>query len=328
MMARLLKRDPSMQRLRYSLLLLLLLPAASAQVLATSPFSTAIARARGLEAGALATDVPHHIHYDLKLYDHRGNRTKGTWDQWSDPLHFTRTDIVAGKFHYTHIEDLVHTIQWRHFNTVMPLKVYDLRWNFIEPVYAVTWFSLPAGGRTVQFEQVEGSPFDCTKVLFQMRVCFDPFVHVLAFAQVFNQTMTWEDWQPLGTHMIPGRFRIYDGGELMVEAAGKAEVVKSFPPDLFTIPANEPDMGEPENSGMTPHTIVGSKPVPLDMVYGNLLVKLEVAADGEVHKVHLVDSDDDDLISAGMEFAKHLSFAAQPAPFEQYIYLRYMPGVG
>jgi hypothetical protein len=316
-----------MQRLRYSLLLLLLLPAASAQVLATSPFSTAIARARALEAGALATDVPHHIHYDLKLYDHRGNRTKGTWDLWSDPLHFTRTDIVAGKFHYTHIEDLAHTIQWRHFNTLMPLKVYDLRRNFIEPVYAVTWFSLPAGDRTVQFEQVEGSPFDCTKVLFQMRVCFDPFVHVLAFAQVFNQTMTWEDWQPVGTHMIPGRFRIYDGGGLIVEATGKAEVVKSFPPGLFTIPAHEPDMGEPENRGMTPHAIVGSKPVPLDMIYGNLLVKLEVAADGQVHKAHLVDSDDDDLISPGMEFAKHLSFAAQPAPFEQYLYLRYMPGV-
>lgn len=316
-----------MQRLWFALCLLAVTHAGWAQVVSNPPFGSAISHARTLEAGALAGDVPHHIHYDLKLYNHKGKLTTGTWDIWRDPLHFTRTDIVAGDFHYTHIEDLVHTIQWRHFNTVMPLKVYDLRENYREPASAVSYFSMPSGSNTVHFEQVEGLPFDCTNLRFQMQVCFDPLVHVLAFARVFNQTMTWEDWQPIGMHTIPRRFRIYDAGRVMVEASGTADVVKTFPPGLFTIPPNEPDMGEPEDDGATPHKVVGSKPVQLDLLYGNLLVKVAVNAGGEVHKVDLIDADDDDLIKPAVEFAKHLTFAPQSAPFEQYIYVKYNVGV-
>jgi hypothetical protein len=318
-----------MRCLLFVLILLSCWPATFAQVVSNPPFSAAIARARALEAGALATDVPHHIHYDLKLYSHTGKLTRGTWDMWSDPLRFTRSDIVAGDFHYTHIEDLVHTTQWRHFNTVMPLKVYDLLQNYAEPGFAVSYFALP--GHDVHFEQVQGSPFSCTSQVLQMRVCFDPLAHVLAFAEMFNQTVTWEDWQPIGTHTVARRFRIYDAGRIMVEASGKAEVVKSFPPGLFTIPPDEPDMGEPEDNGTAAHKVIGSKPVKLDMLYGNLLIRVKVDADGKVHKADLIDADDDDLIHDAMEFAKHLTFAPQvtngvAAPFEQYIYLRYALG--
>ena len=315
--------------MRTGLLLLPLMlcwPTAFAQVVSKPPFSTAIARARALEAGALATDVPHHIHYDLKLYSHTGKRTKGTWDIWRDPLRFTRTDIVAGDFHYTQIEDLVHTTQWRHFNGVMPLKVHDLLQNYREPEFAVSYFAIPAPSHYVHFAQVQGSPFSCTNEQLQMRVCFDPLAHVLAFAEMFNQTVTWEDWQPIGRHMVPRVFRIYDAGRTMVEASGKAEVVKTFPPNLFAIPANEPDMGEPEDNGASPHKVVRIKPVHLDLLYGNLLLRVEVDADGKVHKVHVIDADDDDLIQSGVEFAKNLAFAPQNAPFEQYIYLRYALG--
>ena len=318
-----------MRCLLFVLIVLSCWPATFAQVVSNPPFSAAIARARALEAGALATDVPHHIHYDLKLYSHTGKLTRGTWDMWSDPLRFTRSDIVAGDFHYTHIEDLVHTTQWRHFNTVMPLKVYDLLQNYAEPGFAVSYFALP--GHDVHFEQVQGSPFSCTSQVLQMRVCFDPLAHVLAFAEMFNQTVTWEDWQPIGTHTVARRFRIYDAGRIMVEASGKAEVVKSFPPGLFTIPPDEPDMGEPEDNGTAAHKVIGSKPVKLDMLYGNLLIRAKVDADGKVHKAALIDADDDDLIHDAMEFAKHLTFAPQvtngvAAPFEQYIYLRYALG--
>jgi len=318
--------------MRSVLLLLIVLcqwPAVLAQVVSNTPFATAIARARALEAGALATDIPHHIHYDLKLYSHTGKLTKGTLDIWSDPLRSTRTDIVAGDFHYTHIEDLVHTTQWRHFNTVMPLKVYDLLQNYAEPGFAVSYFALP--GHAVHFEQIQGSPFSCTSQTFQMRVCFDPLAHVLAFAEMFNQTVTWEDWEPMGTHTVARRFRIYDAGRIMVEASGNAEIVKSFPPGLFTIPPNEPDMGEPEDNGSTPRKVVSFKPVHLDMLYGNLLIRVKVDAEGKVHKADLIDADDDDLIHDAVEFAKHLTFAPQitngvATPFEQYIYLRYAPG--
>jgi hypothetical protein len=309
-------------------LLVMLLPAASAQVLASEPFTTAIEHARALEAGATPTDLPHHIHYDLKLYSHKGKLTTGTWDIWRDPQHFTRADIVAGDFHYTHIEDLVLKKQWRHFNTIMPLKIYDLRENYRDPGFAVTQFATQPQAR-VRFQQVQGSPFECTsQLLFQVRICFDPLAHVLAFAQIYNQEVTWEDWQPLGTHTVPQRFRIYDAGRIMVEAAGHAEIVKTFPPGLFVIPPDQPDMGEPENDASTPHQVLKFKTTDLAELYGNVLVQLHVDETGKVRKVDLIDADDDDIVDESKRFAKHLTFAPRitngvPTPFTQYMYLKY-----
>jgi hypothetical protein len=317
-----------MRSLVSALFLVLLVPAGRAQVLANQPFDTALSRARALEAGATATDLPHHVHYDLKLYNHKGKLTTGTWDIWRDPQHYIRADIVAGDFHYTHIEDLILKKQWRHFNTLMPLKVFDLRENYREPAYADSVFSSKQPRRYVRFQQIEGSPFECTNQILEIRVCFDPLAHVLAFAEMFNQTVTWEDWQPLGTHSVPRRFRIYDAGRVMVEAAGSADVVKTFPPDLFVIPPDQPDMGEPEDDGSTPHKLLQAGQAHLDLLYGNALVQVEVGPDGKVKKVNLVDADDDDIIHESERFAKHLTFAPPmkdgvPTPFDQYIYLHY-----
>jgi hypothetical protein len=132
-----------------TLFLMMLLPTARGQVLATRPFDQAISHARALEAGATATDLPHHVHYDLKLYSHKGKLTTGTWDIWRDPQHYIRADIVAGDFHSTHIEDLILKKNWRRFNSVMPLKVYDLRQNYLEPKFLVDMFSAPGTKRTV-----------------------------------------------------------------------------------------------------------------------------------------------------------------------------------
>ena len=318
-----------MRSLPTALLLILLLSTAHAQVLATQPLARALSHARALEAGATATDLPHHVHYELQLYNHKGKLTRGTWDIWRDPQHYVRTDIVAGDFRYTDIEDLIQKKKWRHFNTVMPLKIYDLRQNYPEPDYAVNLFNSIVDAQTsVTFQQVQGSPFDCTSEILRTRICFDPLAHVFAFTQMFNQTITWEDWQPLGAHTVPRRFRIYDAGRIMAEANGHADIVKTFPPGLFTIPPNQPDMGEPEDDGSTPHKIVSSQAVQLDELYGNALVNLLVKADGKVGKVDLIDADDDDIVHLSVEFAKHLTFAPElknglPTPFQQYIYLRY-----
>ena len=315
-----------------AVLLIFAASTAAAQVIANSQFRTALERARAIEAGATAGDLPHHVHYDLKLYNHKGKLTTGSWDIWRDPQHSIRTDIAAGDFHYTEIEDLMRKKQWRHFNTLMPLKVYDLRQNYAEPAFIAELFAGQEPGGGVHFQQVQGAPFECTSEILQMRVCFDPLAHVFAFAQMFNQTITWEDWQAVGSHSIPKRFRIYDAGRVMVEADGQAQVVKSFPAGLFAIPADEPDMGKPEDNGSTPHKIASNKPVHLDLLYGNLLVRLEVRGEGSVEKATLIDADDDDLVKPAMEFAKHLVFAPEisngvPTPFEQYIYLRYGAGL-
>ncbi len=310
----------------------LLLPDGRAQVLATHPFSAEMERARALEAGASPTDVPHHVHYDLKLYNRKGKLTTGTWDIWRDPQHYVRAEIVAGDFHYTHIEDLARKRSWRHFNTVMPLKVYDLRQNYREPDFLVKQFSAAGVKSDVGFREVAGSPFDCTSKIADQQICFDPLVHMLAFAQMLNQTVTWEDWQPLGSHSVPKRFRIYDAGRVMVEAAGTAEVVKKFPDGLFVIPANEPDMGEPEEAGAAPHEVTGMKPVEMVSLYGNVLIQVSVDSDGHVRKSTVIDADDEDLVHDAEEFAHHLTFAPQikdgvAVPFEQYIYLRHAPAI-
>lgn len=316
-------------------LILLLLPAAlTAQVLAREPFATEIERAVALEAGATATDVPHHVHYDLKLYDYRHKLTTGTWDIWRDPQHYVRSDIAAGDFHYTHIDDMAQQRQWRHFDHVLPLKLFDLRQNYEKPEVPVALFRdrklVP--NSMVTFQQIDGSPFDCTAEYMEMRICFDAVAHVLAFAQIMNQTITWEDWQLLGTHSVPRRFRIYDGNRLIVEAAGKAEEVKTFPRTLFVIPAGEPDMGEPENDGAAPHRVIGSKPLGMNLLYGNALMHLFVKPNGRVRKADLIDADDDDLISDTKHFVRDLTFAPQikdgaAVAFEQYLYVQHSPSV-
>jgi hypothetical protein len=118
----------------------------------------------------------------------------------------------------------------------------------------------------------------------------------------------------------------------MVEAAGTAEQVKTFPPGLFVIPADQPDMGEPENDGAIPHKVVGTKPVHLEQLYGNVLVQLHVGVDGKVKKTTLIDADDDDIVDEAKQFAHHLVFEPQirdgaATAFDQYIYLRCAIGV-
>jgi hypothetical protein len=303
---------------------------ASAQVQATRPFSTYMERALGLEAGATASDLPHHVHYDLKLYNHKGKLTTGTWDLWRDPQHSIRVDIVAGDFHYTHIEDLILKKQWRHFNTFMPLKVFDLRQDYAEPQYAVQIIAEEKPARSVYFQQIDKLPFDCANDLLGPRICFDPIAHVLAFAELWNQSMTWEDWQPLGVHSVPQRFRIYDAGRVMVEAAGHAEIVKTFPRGIFIISANEPDMGEPELDGSIPHKVISMKPENLQPLYGNVLMQVTVGVDGKVKKLTLIDADDDDIVGDAKHFAKRLTFApeiknGEATPFETYLYLSHGP---
>jgi hypothetical protein len=312
---------------------LLLIPAAiGAQVIESHPFATELTRALALEAGATANDVPHHVHYDLKLYDRHHKLTTGTWDIWRSPQHYVRTNIDAGDFHYTHIQDLALHKDWRHFDSFMPLKIFDLRQNYDKPKVPVALFNNPeiASKSMVTFQQVDGSPFDCTPEYLAMRVCFDPIAHVLAFAQMMNQTVTWENWQPIGKHSIPQRFRIYDGDRLIVEASGKAEEVRTFPPDLFVIPAGQPDMGEPENDGAAPHRIISMKPMKLDLLYGNALVHLFVDPTGEVKKLEVVDADDDALIGDTKHFSRDLKFAPQmkdgvAVPFDEYMYIQHSP---
>lgn len=319
-----------MLKLLPTVFLLLVSTAVRAQVLAKHPFAIEMARSLALEAGATASDIPHHVHYDLKLYDRHHKLTAGSWDIWRDPQHYVRTDFVAGGFHYTHIKNLAQHSDWRHFDHVLPLKLFDLRQNYERPEVAVAFFSDRKlnPDPMVTFAEVDSSPFDCTAEVLEIRICFDPIAHVLAFAQIMNQTITWEDWQPLGTHSVPRRFRIYDGDRLIVEASGTAEEVKTFPGKLFVIPAGEPDMGEPEEDGVVPHKIISMKPLSMNMLYGNVLMHLFVGPDGRVKKEEVVDADDNELIGDSRRFSRSLIFSPQmkggvAVPFEQYLYVQH-----
>lgn len=319
-----------MRALHVVVLSMVVLPVARAQVLATQPFAVALRQAMALEAGATATDVPQHVHYELKLYDVHRHLTRGTWDIWRDPQHYIRTDMVAGEFRYTHIQDLARHVEWRHFNRRMPLKVYDLHQNYVEPAYAVTWFQLPLLEAQTHFEQVAGAPFECTETVADSRICFDPLAHVLAFAQSVQQTMTWENWQPVGLHSVPGRFRIYDNGQLIVEAAGQATVVKTFPQGLFTIPDGEPDMGNPQLDGMKPHPILHYRRFSQQPYYGNALVTAAVGPDGRVMKAKVIDSDDSYIEGDAKKFVRHLVLTPEKmgginVGFQDFFYVMHWP---
>jgi hypothetical protein len=91
-------------------------------------------------------------------------------------------------------------------------------------------------------------------------------------------------------------------------------------------------MGEPENDGATPHKVVATKPIHLEMLYGNVLIQVHVDEEGKVKKTTLLDADDDDIIDEAKRFAHHLVFVPQirdgaTTPFDQYIYLRCAIGV-
>ncbi len=307
------------------LVVLLFVPGSPvAQVLQTSRYATVLSHARALTAGSTASDVAHHIHYDLKFRDRHGHEFTATYDIYRDPPRQTRVDIVAGDYRYTHIRDLMNKRDWKHFSGDMPLKIFDLRDVLIEPKPEIYRLEQSQPPPAVRPEMIDGSPFACASNQVSVRVCFDPLIRTFAFAQVFNQTVTYDDWQRIGTHAIPGKISLYDGKKPLVEATGKVETVRKFPPLLF-VPGDEPTQSEDED-----HRLIRFKPQPDFPFYGNVQLQISVNEKGKVTKTKLIDSDNHHLDEVATSYARSFRFApenanGQPSSFTSVFYLHYFP---
>lgn len=310
---------------------LLFAASSSGQVIQTRTLASAVRQARRLLAGATASDLPHHVHYDVKFRDRYGHKATATFDIYRDPLRFIRVDVTSGGYHSESVEDLIGKHNWRHVTGEVPLKLFDLDDILLAPQPAL--FGLDRGGLNhsgrgsipVHQEMVNRSPYLCADDHEAIRVCFDPLIRAFVFAQVFNETFVYSDWMRIGTHAIPAKIQIFDDSKVLVEATGSVEPVKKFPPSFFQ-PAPQ------QGSDQKPlPKVVHMQAVPASPFYGNVEIQITIDPAGKVTDAKILDSDDKRINRPALKFARGLAFAPPDAgannapPLTTLFYLHYFP---
>jgi Gram-negative bacterial TonB protein C-terminal len=298
-----------------------------AQIMQNTDYELELEHAKSLLAGLTETDIPHHLHYDLKLYDREGHQTDATYDVYRDPTRSQRVEINAGDYQFTHITNLRDHTDWQHSNGPAPLKVYDFGRVMDLPQAAIDRFAKqPQAVKSMSREQLQGAPLLCANDNAGTAICFNPMIRLFAYAQMFNCTIMYDQWLPTGTHTVPGTIRIYEDKKLLVEATGTVEAVKQFPEQLMKIP-DTPSQVPPE----TQYKIVKSKPMDMsDARYGNVQIAVSVNEKGKATKESIMDSDDKHLEGVTRKYARDLVFEprikdGQPVPFEAVLYVEYYP---
>lgn len=297
------------------------------QVMQNTNYQQELQHAESLLAGLTTNDIPHHIHYDLTLYDREGHESTATYDIYRDPILYERTEIKAGDYQLTHITNVRDHVDWQHYTGDVPLKILDFERAVILPRTAVDRFAQePQNIKPMQMQQLEDTPLLCANDQAGTTICFSPLIHLFAYAQMFNRTIMYDQWLPIGTHSVPGSIHIYQDKKLLVEATGTVEAVSKFPDHFMQVP-DAPSMPSPESQ----YKIIKSKSLDQsDARYGNIQVEVSVDEKGHVAKESIIDSDDKHLEGAVRKFARNLVFEprmkdGQPVPFDASIYVEYYP---
>jgi hypothetical protein len=301
---------------------------ANAQIMQNTNYEQELRHVQSLIAGTTATDIPHHVHYDLKLYDRDGHEsTTGTYDVYRDPTRFQRVDIKVGEFQFTRISNLGNHLEWVHYTDRMPLKIVDFERVMDIPEAAVSRFAKELETvKQMQPQQLQGAPVLCANDNAGTAICFNPMIRLFSYAQMFNRTIMYDQWLPIGLHTVPGTIRIYEDKKLLLEATGTVEAVKTFPDHLLEIPET-PSQPSPDSD----YKIVKSKPMDLsDPQYGNVQIAVSIDEKGHTTKESIIDSDDKHLDGIARKYARDLVFEprlkdGQPVPFDTVIYLEYYP---
>lgn len=302
-----------------------------AQVPENTNYQREIKQAESLLADTSSTDIPHHVHYDLKLYDregdHAGHASTATYDIYRDPAIYTRIEIKAGGYEFTHIANVHDHKEWLRYTGIKPLRLYDFEQAFDRPKDAMGRFSLePNNIQQMQPQQLEDTPLLCANDNAGTAICFNPLIHLFAYAQMFNHTIMYDRWLPIGAHTVPGSIRVYQDKKLLLEATGTVEAVKKFPEHFMEIPET-PSQIDPDAA----HKIAHSKPVDITQpFFGNIEVSISVDEKGHVKKAEVLDSDDKRLEGIARKAAHHIVYEpqmenGQPVPFDTVIYLVYYP---
>jgi hypothetical protein len=304
-----------------------LVPSIGAQVMLNMNYERELRHAESLIAGSSVLDVAHHIHYDLKLYDRNGHESTATYDIYRAPLLCTRVEIKSGNYTFTHISSEREKKEWLRYSGERPLKVFDFQRAFDRPYSAIERLAQELHNiGQLQTDQLDGAPLLCANDHAGTAICFNPLLHLFAYAQMFNQTIMYDRWLPIGSHTVPGSIRIYEDKKLLVEATGTVEVVKKFPPGWMQLPA-EPSMPDPDIA----HPVVRRKPIDMtEAVYGNAEIAVSVDEKGHVKKADIVDSDEKKIEGLARKSAHGMVFVpqkenGQPTPFDTILYLEYYP---
>lgn len=310
-----------------SLMIALAFAHAQSQVLQNTDYAHEMAHAKALLAGATSADVPHHIHYDLKLYDRDGHESTATYDIYRDSNMYERIEIKAENYQLTRIGHLHDHKEWLHYTGDMPLKIVDFEAVVDVPKAAVNRFnSEPETVSTMHREQLEGAPLLCANDNDGTAICFNPMIRLFAYAQMFNRTIMYDQWLPIGSHTVPGTIRIYEDKKVLVDATGTVEAVKSFPDNFMEIPDTPSQPAQQDQ-----YKIVKSRSLDLSQArYGNVQIAVSVDEKGHVTKESIVDCDDKHLEGTFRKYARDLIFEprmkdGQPAPFDAVLYLEYYP---
>ncbi|WP_158751689.1 energy transducer TonB [Acidobacterium sp. S8] len=297
-----------------------------AQVMQSMNYDEELRHANSLVAGTTAEDISHHVHYDLKLYDQEGHESTATYDIYRDPLLYQRVEIKAADYNLTQVDYLHDHKSWLQTSGFKPLKITDFEQAVDVPQAAIKRFANEGMSDIMQPEELEGAPLLCANDNDGTAICFNPFIHLFAYAQMFNRTIMYDQWLPIGTHSVPGNIRIFEDKKLLVEATGTVEAVDKFPPHFMQIPET-PSQPDPAKA----HKIVSYKPMDISqMRYGNIQIHIFVDEQGKVTKAEIVDSDDKHLEGIARKFARSLVMQPQmqngaPVPYDTMIYLEYYP---
>jgi Gram-negative bacterial TonB protein C-terminal len=286
-----------------------------------------LAHAKSLLAGMTSKDIPHHIHYDLKLYDRDGHESDATFDIYRDPILYQRMEVKAGNYQLTRISNMRDHIEWQHYTGDMPLKISDFEQAMSFPEAAVNRLdNEPDSISPMTAQQLQGAPLLCANDNAGTAICFNPLIRLFAYAQMFNRTIMYDQWLPIGSHSVPGTIRIYEDKHLLVEAKGTVEAVKTFPENFMQIP-DTPSQPAPESQ----YKIVKTKSMDLSQQrYGKIQMMVSVDEKGHVTKESIVDSDDKHLEGVTRKFARDIVFEprmkdGQPIPFKTSLYFEYYP---
>lgn len=296
---------------------------AQCQVLEDLNLEHEIDRATSMLAGTRADDLPHQVHYELKLVDVRGQESHATYDIFRENT-LAHVEMSALGFHYVRVlvDDGKRT--WSKETGTEPLKLLDFQMVLLGPSAALS--RLKAEMPRLVRQVIDGSPYLCADDGGGTAICFDPLLHIYAFGQTFNQTAVYDTWLKVGVRYVPGHIRIFQGKRLLLEATGTVLPESKFPPETFTIPA------QPEDSTVELHSILktGRTDDARGLLYGNVQLTVGVDEKGKVRKVDVVDSDDKDLEGAAKHFAKTTVYApylvnGQPQSFETTLWYRQYP---
>jgi hypothetical protein len=300
---------------------------ASCQVMQNTNYDQELQHARSLLAGMTATDVPHHIHYDLKLRDREGHESTATYDIYRDPPRFQRIEIKAGDYQFTRITNLQDHSNWLQYSSDVPLKIVDFEGVMEYPQAAATRFSQEAQAiKPMERQELEGAPLLCANDNAGTAICFNPMIRLFSYAQMFNRTVMYDQWLPIGTHTVASSIRVFQDKKVLIEATGTVEAVKSFPDHFMEIP-NTPSQPSPNAQ----YKITKSKPMDLsDPRYGNVQITVSVDEKGHTVKESVIDSDDKHIEGSIRKYVRDLVFEprlkdGQAVPFDAMLYLEYYP---